>query len=114
MSKRRKTLQRRKNYYPTLLLILISWGLIAAIVYFIDPQTIGIMPLFFSIIFFALLLTLSIILANSKRGLIISVAAIIFLLLRFTGVGNIINLVLIIGIAISIDLFFGEKLTGKR
>ena len=87
---------------------MLSWGVTAALVYFIDPQALGVIPLFFVIVFFALLLTLSILIANTTRGLITSTVIIMFLVLRYFGVGNILNLLLLAGIAIAIDLYFAR------
>lgn len=106
MKKKRKSLRRRKNYYPTLILIVFFWGLATALVYFVDPLTTGAIQLFFVIIFLATLLTLSILVANSTRGLIGSCVITIFLILRYFGVGNIINILLLAGIAIAADLYF--------
>ncbi|MBU0572611.1 hypothetical protein KKH23_03915 [Patescibacteria group bacterium] len=106
---RRKKIRRRKNFFPTLIVTFISWLGIAAIIYFINPSTLGIVPLFFSVFFIALLFTFSTLLANSKRGLVIASTATLFLLLRYLGVGNIINFLLIIGLGITTDLYLSRS-----
>jgi hypothetical protein len=106
---RRKKIRRRKNFFPTLIIIVISWFTIAAIIYFVNPAMLGIIPLFFLIIFIALLFTFSTLLANSERGLIIASTATLFLLLRYLGVGNIINFLLIVGLGITTDLYLSKN-----
>jgi len=98
--------KRRKNFFPTLIAIFISWGLAAFIVYFIEPETLGAIPVFFLIIFFALLFIFSTIFANTRRGVITATGLVIFLILRYFGVGNILNFLLIFGITVSIEYYF--------
>lgn len=116
MSKRRKTSEkaeklkekrkRRKNFFPTLVAIFITWGLVAFIVYFIEPDTFAIIPVFFLVTFFALIFTFSTLFANTRRGIVSAAALSLFLILRFFGVGNIVNFLLIAGIAVSIEYYF--------
>jgi hypothetical protein len=77
-------------------------------VYFFDPFTFGAIPAFFDLLFTALLFTLSTILLNTRRGLTIAVLVTLFLLLRYLGVGNIINLLLLAGIGIASEFYFGK------
>lgn len=107
--RRRKKIRRRKNFFPTLIIIIISWFLVAAIVYFINPTTLGIIPLFFSIFFIALLFTFSTLLANSEKGLVIASIVTLFLLLSYLGVGNIINFLLLVGLGITTNLYLSKN-----
>jgi len=101
--------KRRKNFFPTLVLIFFNWALAGLIVYFIEPDTFAIVPLFFVIIFFALLFTLATFFSNTKKGLIYCLFLTTFLILRYFGIGNLLNLLLLTGIAISIDFYFSRK-----
>jgi len=103
---RKERILRRKNFFPTLIIIILLWDLIAGFVYFIEPYTFGAVPLFFTLLFFAFLFTFSTIFANSRRGFITSLGLILFLFLRYLGIGNIINFLLILGLAISIEAYF--------
>lgn len=107
--RRRKKIRRRKNFFPTLIIIIISWFLVAAIVYFINPTTPGIIPLFFSTFFIALLFTFSTLLANSEKGLVIASIVTLFLLLSYLGVGNIINFLLLVGLGITTNLYLSKN-----
>lgn len=103
---RQEKLKRRKNFFPTLFVIITLWVATAAIVYFLDPYIFGTIPILLFVLFITLLFTLATILGNARRGLIAATSIIIFLILRLLGVGNIINLLLIAGVALSIEFYF--------
>ncbi len=107
--RKRKKTRRRNNFFPTLLVIVISWCSIAAIIYFVNPATLGVIPLLFFAFFIAILFTFSTLLANSERGLIIATITTLFLFLRYLGVGNIINFLLLIGLGITTDLYLSKN-----
>lgn len=100
---------KRKNFLPTLLITILLWTSIAFVVYFLDPSTLVAIPLFFILIFLAFLFTFSLLMANSRRGLIITISLVFFLILRYLGVGNLINIILIIGLAVCTELYFAIK-----
>lgn len=103
---RKKKLIYRKNFFPTLLVTLFFWILSFSIIFFLNPDTFGVIPIFFVVLFFTLLFSFSTIFANTRRGLIISFALIIFLFLRYLGIGNILNAILILAIALTAELYF--------
>jgi hypothetical protein len=107
--RRKQQVLKRKNFLPTLLVTVLLWAIIAGLIYFIDPGTFGIVPLFFVIVFAALLFTFSLIFASTRRGLIGSISISLFLILSYLGVGNIINLLLIVAIAVSFELYLAQK-----
>lgn len=106
---RKEQVLKRKNFLPTLLLTILFWILLGALVYFVDPGIFGVVPLFFVTLFVALLFTFSLVFANSRRGLLASLSLSLFLILRYLGVGNWLNLVLILAIASCIELYFSLK-----
>jgi hypothetical protein len=105
-SLRQKELKKRKNFLPALTIAILFWGLLGFIIYFVDPQTFGIVPLLFIITFFTSLFTFSILLGNTRRGIIVSIGLTLFLILRYFAVGNILNLFLIIATAIAVETYF--------
>ncbi len=107
--KRQELIKRRRNFFPTLLITIFLWGIIASVVYFIDPQVSGIIPLFFLLIFTTLLFTFSMIFANTRRGFLVALSSTFFLLLRYFGVGNILNLLLIVGVMITVELYSSRR-----
>lgn len=106
---RKAQVLKRKNFLPTLLITILLWGLLGALVYFIDPATFAAVPLFFVLIFSCLLFTFSLLFAGGRRGLIGSIAITLFLILAYLGVGNILNLALILAIAVCIELYFAKR-----
>lgn len=108
MKKRRnQQILKRKNFLPTLLVTILLWGMAGALVYFIDPATFAAIPLFFILIFLIILFTFSLLFAASRRGLIAAIAVTLFLFLSYLGVGNVLNLLLIVAIAVCVELYFG-------
>lgn len=90
----------------TFAVTILLWGGVSFVIYFINPFSTLAIPLFFSLLFLALLFTLSIILINKRRGLIATAAIILFLSLRLFGVGNLLNFLLIIGVATAVEMYF--------
>jgi len=103
---RKKQILKRKNFFPTLVITIIFWVLTATLVYFIDPDTFFAVPGFFILVFLALLFTFSTIFSNSRRGLLTALALISFLFLRYFGIGNVLNFLLICGLFLSIEYSF--------
>jgi hypothetical protein len=87
------------------LITILLWLAIAGLVYFVDPATFGAVPLFFVAFFVAFLFTFSLIFASSRRGLIASISLTLFSILAYLGVGNVLNLILIVAIAVCIELY---------
>lgn len=106
---RKEQVLKRKNFLPTLLLTILFWFLLGALIYFVDPGTFGVVPLFFITFFVALLFTFSLIFANSRRGFLASLSLSLFSILMYLGVGNWLNLGLILAIAVCIEIYFSLK-----
>lgn len=100
---------RRKNFLPILVIAAVFWSLIAVVVYFIEPETFGIIPLFFVFLFFALFFTSSLIFGDKRRGLFVTSGATLFVILRFFGVGNILNLLLIAALLITTEVYLAKR-----
>lgn len=106
---RKAQILKRKNFFPTLLITILLWGITGGVIYFIDPGNFGVVPLFFALIFLTLLFTFSLIFGSTRRGLVATIASVLFLFLAYLGVGNILNFVLILAIAISVELYFSLR-----
>jgi len=100
---------KRKNFLPLLVITVIFWLLLGAIIYFLSPDAFGAVFLLFLVIFLTVFFTSSILFANSKRGGVIATSITLFIFLRFIGVGNIVNLLLLVGIVVTIELYFFKK-----
>jgi hypothetical protein len=107
--KRKKEIKRRKNFFPTLIVLILSWGSIFAVVYLIDPTSLGAVPAFFILVFIASIFTFSTLFANTRRGVISALALTLFLVLRYLGIGHILNFLLIFGLAITIEVYFSRN-----
>jgi len=105
---RHKQILKRKNFFPTLLITITLWLLLAGLVYFTGPEDFFAVPAFFFVSFLVLLFSFSIIFSNTRRGLVAALGLILFLILRYFGVGNVLNLILIIAILICFELYFSR------
>ena len=106
---RKNQILKRKNFLPTLVVTILLWILLGLLVYFVDPTYFGAIFSFFVLVFMALLFTISLFFASSRRGLIGAISIVFYLFLAYLGIGNYLNLVLIIAIAVCIELYFGAK-----
>lgn len=106
---RKKEIKLRKNFLPTFLITIFLWGLLFLIIYFVDPTTFGIIPFFFLLFFLAVFFTVTIIFISKRRGFIAAVAFTFFLILSFLGVGNILNFLLVLGIAIATEIYLSKS-----
>ena len=104
-TRRQQEIKKRKSFWSTLILTFILGLVLLGVVYFINPGNTGAVPAFFILFFLGLLFGFSLLFANSRRGLLLSLALTIFLVLRYFGIGNILNLLLIIGIAVTIEAY---------
>lgn len=106
---RQAQILKRKNFLPTLLITLFLWLLVGTLIYFVDPNTGGAIFSFFVLVFTAFLFTFSLIFASGRRGVEGAGAITLFLILAYLGVGNILNLILIVAIAVCIELYLAQK-----
>ncbi len=105
---RRAQILRRKNFLPTLVLTLLLWIATGFLIYAVDPFSFGAVPAFFCLVFLSLLFTFALLFSNSRRGFVAAGALSIFLFLRYLGIGNILNFLLLAGIAVAIELYFSR------
>ena len=106
--RREKDLKNKKNFLPSLVLIFTLWLILLLFVFNVNPDIKGAVPVFFLLLTFGLLFSLSFLLTNTRRGIISTLAIIIYLTLSYFGVGNILNLSLIAGVAIAFEIYFSN------
>jgi len=99
----------KKNVFPLILTAVFFWTINFYLIYFVDPYTYMAIPVFFITLPLALLPTLSILFANFRRGVFASAAIVLFLILRYYGVGNIINFFLITGFFVTAEYYLLRK-----
>jgi hypothetical protein len=99
----------RESYLPDFICALLCLFFAAFMVYFVDPSTFLAVPFFFGAVFLMFYFLFLILFKNNKEALVFSGFILIFLALRYFKIGNLINFLLLIGIAITI--FFYDKIT---
>lgn len=109
IARRQQEVKLRKNFSLTLFLTILLWIGVISVIFFLDPYQPWSIPVFFLILFFALFFTLSIVFINSRRGFFASLGLTLFAVLRYFGVGNILNLLLIIGVFTTIEIYLSKK-----
>ncbi len=106
---RQKEVKLRKNFFPTLLITIFLWVLLAGLIYFVDPNSFGAIIAFFVLVFLTLVFTFSILLANSILGTVFSLGLTFFVILRYFGIGNILNFILILGVLVVFSFIYLKK-----
>jgi hypothetical protein len=106
--KRRHNQERkyRKNILPALLIGVIFWITTSFIFLFIDPNTTGAVFYLLASLFAALFFTCSIVLANVRRGLFVSLGFVVLLLFQYWKVGSVFNTLLVIIIFSLFEVYF--------
>lgn len=108
--------RQRKNFLATLVLIIFFWLTLGLMIWLVEPELIKDILIpnfylpFFINLFLALFFTLAVIFANSRRGFLISLGTIIFLILRLHRLDNLLNIILIISCVAVLEFYF----TGKK
>ncbi len=106
---RKRRLPQRENFLPTLLLAILTWLIWFYFFYFQTPETTLIIFLFYFSLFLSFFLTISLLLANSRRGFLAAMALITILLLRQFEQAHFLNLILVFALLSSIELYFWKK-----
>jgi hypothetical protein len=95
-----------KSLLPSLTLAFFLWFTLAGLIYFANPQAFFAKPLFFTLLFSASLITFSLLFANARRGFLTSVIITLFFAFRILGIGNLLNLALLIGVALALEFYY--------
>lgn len=106
---REKEIKKRKNFFPSLIITLALWFLLTITILFVDPTQRWALEIFFTLLFLALLFTFSLLLINTRRGFIVSIATTLFSVLLYLGVGNLFNLLLIVGASSMFEIYFTKR-----
>ena len=107
--RRAQEIKKRKNFLPSFVIAMFLWLAVALIVLFVDPNNKWALESFMITFFFANLLTLSLVFGNTRRGLLAALSAVLFTFLRYLGVGNLLNLLLIIGAALAFEFYLSKR-----
>lgn len=105
-SRRKNFKEKPKNYVlPNIICSVLLAAFLVFIVYFIDPKTFLIIPVFLMVFFFAVYFGLGILIRKVRRKIIIAASITIFLILRLLKMGNFINFFLLGAITITILIY---------
>jgi len=99
---------KRKNFLPTLILAILLWGSWGWFIFSFPPANNFLIFIFYLLLFLATFLTTALIFANSRRGLMIALFLILFLLFRHYHLANILNILILAGIFISLEIYFSK------
>ncbi|MGB9706597.1 MAG: hypothetical protein ACPLXP_00780 [Microgenomates group bacterium] len=100
---------KRKNFLPTLVLAILFWVAWSWFVFSYPPANNFLLFTFYFLLFLATFLTAALIFANSRRGFFLAAFLILFLLFRYYQIANLLNLFLLAGIFISLEVYFSSK-----
>ncbi|MDO8503706.1 MAG: hypothetical protein Q7S60_03370 [bacterium] len=101
--------RRRRNFLPTLLVTVILWGILTIIFFFIPPEAFLAPFLFLAVVFLTILFTGSLIFANTRRGLLLALGILVFMLLNYYNIGNYLNIALLVGILVTLDYYLSHR-----
>jgi hypothetical protein len=102
-------IKKKKTFLPTLIIALLLWVAFVLIILFVRPEGSGALQIFFGVFFGALAISLSLLLVNTRRGVAIATGTTFFLFLRYIGVGNILNFLLIIGAIAAFEFYLSNR-----
>lgn len=107
--KRKEMILKRKNFLPSLVITILLFLALVLLIYFTDPSFQFFLVLFFAIVLLLFLFFFSILFGNTRRGFLVSLVITIFLLLRYLGIGNLLNLFLLISLGVIIEIYANLK-----
>ncbi|MBI2036086.1 hypothetical protein HYT17_00400 [Candidatus Microgenomates bacterium] len=99
---------RRKNFFPTVVAILFSWGSLAYLIYKIPPTDAWIAG-FFLLLFLSLFLSASLLFNNTRRGFLVAGGLTVIALLRFFHLFYPLYIILVIALLVTIEVYFLKK-----
>lgn len=110
-----------KNYWLSALVTLVWWSALGGMILWVDPEVVADYPLpgsyglFFFFLFLGVWFLVSLLLSNSRRGLLVAVWVILIAYLRIWGLASWINAGLLMGILVTIEVYksSGELKRGR-
>lgn len=107
--------REKKNYLAGLVVTLMWWGVLAAMIFGVEPEKVAnfLIPNsyigFFGIVFMTVFFTMSLVLGSSRRGLLVAVAVVVWGYLRLWRISNWLNTVLLAGLLVTVEVYFWGK-----
>lgn len=113
------TKRRRKNYWVAMIITVWWWVILGAIVLLVDPEVLADYPLpgtyglFFLFLFLGVWFLTSLLLINTRRGLLVGIGAVVLGYLKLWGLLSLINAGLLIGALVAFEIYYHEGKKGK-
>ncbi|MFZ5365770.1 MAG: hypothetical protein ACOZBZ_00570 [Patescibacteria group bacterium] len=101
-------MKRRKNFLPSFLLTILFWLCWIYVLLFTAPESNLLFFIFYFLLFLSLFLTSSLVFANSRRGFLLALGIIGIAILQQIKLLNILNVILLLGILLSFELYFSH------
>ncbi len=101
----KEKLLKRKNFFAAAVIAFMLWIVWIFIFFFVPPERFSLPLIFIFVTFLTILFTGSLLFASTRRGLLLSLGVVIFMLLRYFEIGNYLNLILLSGILLSIEYY---------
>ena len=86
-------------------MVALCWLLLGGLVYFFVPEGWGNLAVFFGLLFWASFLTSGLVLRHRRRSLLTAVLIEVFFVMRYFGLGSILNLVLLAGLLVTVEVY---------
>lgn len=107
--------KNKKALWPLIILSLLTWGMVVAMIFFVEPILIKdlLIPdsyiLFFGLMFLAVFFGLTLISRSVYRGLLTAFGVTLFLWLRVLRLGNVVNALLLLALILIIDFYIRSR-----
>jgi hypothetical protein len=105
-----------RNYMPVVVLNFLWWALLGLLVVFVDPVVVADFPVvnsygaFFLLLFLALWFSLSLILDNRRRGLLVALVVVVLGYMRVWDIFSVVSAVFLILTVVMFELYFSGKI----
>lgn len=106
--RRKLELKERKNYMPTLGVILVMWLSLILMLVFVDPQEAWAIPVFLLMVFVSVLFPVAILFGNTRRGLLTAIVITVLLGLRIVNLASPLNVILLLGTVIAFEFYYSR------
>jgi hypothetical protein len=102
-------MRRRKNFLPSFILAIFFWIICLFILIFISPNSNLAIFSFLFILFCSLFLTLALFLANTRRGFLFALGAVLFLILKWQKLAHVLNNLLLMAAILVLEIYFTKR-----
>lgn len=103
---------RKKNLFLPLLSAIFILSIWILIFFFVPPESPFAPLAFLTITSLVVFFLVSLILANTRKGILSSVLALLLMLMNYYGAGNYLNAILLLGVFLSLDFYLSKQDSG--